>query len=230
MAEALALSFPQARAPAQPAAGDSARLAREATLKLSYGLFVLTANENGKDNGCIVNTVTQITETPARISVAVNKANYTYGMILRARAFNVSVLAEDARFAVYERFGYRSGRDMDKFAGHAKQARAANGILYVTEGANAVICARVTEVLDYGTHAVFIAEITEAFPLAETPSATYRYYFERVKPAPKLPKEAKKGFVCKICGYVYEGDSLPGDFVCPLCKHGAQDFEPLADK
>jgi flavin reductase (DIM6/NTAB) family NADH-FMN oxidoreductase RutF len=196
-------------------------------LKLSYGLFVLTARENGKDNGCIINTVTQITETPARISIAVNKANHTHDMILRAKAFNVSVLAEDARFSVYERFGFHSGRDTEKFAGYKESSRAANGIMYVTEGTNAVLCASVTEALDYGSHTVFIAEITEARSLSGEPSATYRYYFEHVKPAPKPPKEAKKGFVCKICGFVYEGESLPADYICPLCKHGAKDFEPI---
>jgi flavorubredoxin/flavin reductase (DIM6/NTAB) family NADH-FMN oxidoreductase RutF len=227
MAAALALDFPKARIPQKPAPSDAGKLAREAMFKLSYGLFVLTARENGKDNGCIINTVTQITETPARISIAVNKANHTHDMILRAKAFNVSVLSEGARFGVYERFGFHSGRDTDKFAGYAEQARAENGVLYVTEGTNAVLCAKVTESLDYGSHTVFIAEITEARLLSDEPSATYRYYFEHVKPAPKPPKEAKKGFVCKICGFVYEGESLPADYICPLCKHGAQDFEPL---
>jgi flavin reductase (DIM6/NTAB) family NADH-FMN oxidoreductase RutF len=226
MAEAIASDFPP-QIPKKLSASVAGEIAREAMFKLSYGLFVLTANENGKDNGCIINTVTQITETPARISIAVNKANFTHGMILRTKAFNVSVLAEDAVFGVFERFGFHSGRDTDKFAGYGSQARAANGVLYATEGTNAVISAKVLEALDYGSHTVFIAEATGAFVLTNEPSATYRYYFEHIKPKPQPPKEAKKGFVCKICGYVYEGESLPKDFICPLCKHGIQDFEPI---
>ncbi|MDR2908627.1 MAG: flavin reductase [Oscillospiraceae bacterium] len=205
----------------------SGSIAREAMFKLSYGLFVLTARENNKDNGCIVNTVTQITESPRRISIAVNKTNYTHDMILNTGEFNVSILTERARFGMFERFGFHSGRDTDKFAGVQDEARAANGIRYIREDVNGVLCAKVSQSLDYDTHTVFIADITEAFVLSDEPSATYRYYFEHIKPKPQPPAASKKGFVCKICGYVYEGDSLPSGFICPLCKHGAQDFEPV---
>jgi rubredoxin/flavin reductase (DIM6/NTAB) family NADH-FMN oxidoreductase RutF len=204
-------------------------IAREAFFKLSYGLFVLTAAENGKDNGCIVNTVQQVTETPARVSVAVNKQNHTHGMLLRTGAFNVSVLSEAVGFGVFERFGFRSGRDSDKFAG-ADDPRAENGIRYVSgDGVNAAFCCKVAQALDCGTHTVFIAEVSQAFALSDTPSATYRYYFEHIKPKPRpQPAEsAKKAYVCRICGYVYEGEDLPADFVCPVCKHGAEAFEPL---
>ena len=201
------------------------KIAREAFFKLSYGMFVLTAAEGGKDNGCIVNTVAQVTDTPARVSVSVNKLNHTHGMILRSGMFNASVLSEAAAFAVFERFGFKSGRDTDKFAG-ADDPRAENGIRYITEAVNAVICCKVAKTLDCGTHTLFLADVTEAFTLSEAPSATYGYYFKHIRPKPpQTAKVAKKAYICKICGYVYEGESLPADFICPLCKHGASDFE-----
>lgn len=225
MAELIASGF--LKAPIAKPVAPAGAIAKDAMFKLTYGLFVLTAQEDGKDNGCIINTVTQITETPLRISIAVNKANFTHGMILRTKQFNVSVLSEEARFNIFERFGFRSGRDTDKFTGCIDESRAANGIRYVREGVNAVLCANVSESLDYGTHTVFIAEITEAFVLSDVPSTTYQYYFSHIKPKPPQSKEKKKGFVCKICGYVYEGETLPDDYICPLCKHGIQDFELL---
>jgi flavin reductase (DIM6/NTAB) family NADH-FMN oxidoreductase RutF/rubredoxin len=204
------------------------KIAREAFFKLSYGLFVLTAAENGRDNGCIVNTAVQVTETPARISVAVNKLNHTQGMILRTGAFNVSVLSEAAGFGVFQRFGFKSGRDADKFAS-ADDPRAENGVRYVAEAANAVFCCKVAQTLDCGTHSLFIADVTQAFTVSDTPSATYRYYFEHIKPKPQAQpvKTAKKAYVCKICGYIYEGEELPAGFICPLCKHGAEAFEEM---
>ncbi|MDR1706042.1 MAG: flavin reductase [Clostridiales bacterium] len=204
---------------------------REAIFKLSYGLFVLTAKEGEADNGCIINTAIQIAESPTRISIAVNKANHTHDMVLRTGAFNISVLAENAGFGVFERFGFHSGRDTDKFADCGYDDRAANGIRYVPAGTNAVLCAAVAQSVDCGTHTLFIAEVTEAFVLSKERSATYQYYFNNIKPKPQSPppvKDKKKGFVCKICGYVYEGETLPDDFVCPVCKHGAGDFEPLS--
>ena len=197
--------------------------------KFSYGLFVLTAQADGKDNGCIINTAAQLTSTPGRINIAVNKANYTHDMILHTGVFNVSVLAEDASFDTFKRFGFASGKDTDKFAGFAEHiGRSKNGLTYVTLGTNAFLSAKVIDSYDYGTHTLFIAEVTEAAVLRDAPSVTYGYYFEHIKPKPQ-PKieEEKHGYVCKICGYVYEGDTLPPDFICPLCKHGAEDFEKI---
>lgn len=197
--------------------------------KLSYGLFVLSAKADSKDNGCIINTAAQLTSSPNRINIAVNKANYTHDMILNTGIFNISVLAEDTSFDTFKRFGFASGKDTDKFADFENSvARSANGLLYVTEGTNAFMSAKVVDSYDYGTHTLFIAEITEAEVLREEPSVTYAYYFEHIKPKPQ-PKieEEKHGYVCKICGYVYEGDSLPDDFICPLCKHGVDDFEKI---
>lgn len=199
----------------------------QAMFKLSYGLFVLSANENGKDNGCIINTVTQVTDNPKRVSIAVNKANLTCEMIDRTGKFTVSVLSTDAPFSLFEHFGFVSGRDKDKFADYENKARTENGTLYITDHANAYISCTVRETVDCGTHLLFIADVTDAEVLSEAPSVTYAYYFANIKPKPVNTGEKKKGFVCKICGYVYEGEELPPDFVCPLCKHGAEDFEPI---
>ena len=198
-----------------------------AMFKLSYGLFVLTANADGKDNGCIINTAVQLTDRPLRMTVAVNKKNFTHGMIMKTGRFNVSVLTEAVPFKVFERFGFASGANTDKFAGYDSVKRSSNGLIYLDEYANAFMSCKVTETCDYGTHTLFVAEVTEASVLSQLPSVTYAYYFEHIKPKPQPVGENKKGFVCKICGYVYEGDALPEDFVCPLCKHGADDFEPL---
>lgn len=197
--------------------------------KFSYGLFVLSAQADGKNNGCIINTAAQLTSTPGRINIAVNKANFTHDMIMKTGVFNLSVLAEDASFDIFKRFGFASGKDTDKFAGFEENAaRSANGLLYVTQGTNAFMSAKVIDSHDYGTHTLFVAELTEAQILREEPSVTYAYYFEHIKPKPQ-PKieEEKHGYVCKICGYVYEGDELPADFICPLCKHGVEDFEKI---
>lgn len=210
------------------AEGDKeAMVEPNALFKLSYGLFVLTAKDGGKDNGCIINTVTQLTDTPKRITIAVNKANYTHDMIQKTGVFNVSVLSEDVPFKIFQQFGFQSGREADKFAGMATQTRSANGLRYLSEYTNAFISAKVISAEDYGTHTLFVADITEAKVLSAEPSVTYAYYFEHIKPKPQPTAEAKKGWVCKICGYVYEGEDLPADFICPLCKHGAEDFEPL---
>ena len=204
---------------------DDKKVEPNAMFKLSYGLFVLTAKD-GKDNGCIINTVTQITDTPKRISIAVNKANHTHDQIMKTGVFNVSVLSTEATFPLFERFGFQSGRDADKFAGFDAVERSENGLYYVTEAANAFISVKVIQTLDYGTHTVFIADVTEARVLSNVPSLTYAYYFDHVKPKPAALAE-QKGWVCKICGYVYEGEVLPPDFICPLCKHGVEDFEKL---
>lgn len=207
---------------------DAAKIDQNAMFKLSYGLFVLTAKDGAKDNGCIVNTVVQLTDTPKRITVAVNKANYTHDLIMKTGVFNVSVLSQDAQFAQFKQFGFQSGRDVEKFAGYDHVERSENGVLYVTENTNALISGKVIETRDYGTHTLFVADVTEAKVMSAAPSVTYDYYFANIKPKPSKLEEKKKGHVCKICGYVYEGDPLPADFICPLCKHGAEDFEPLS--
>lgn len=194
-----------------------------AFFKLSYGLFVVTAHEGDKDNGCITNTVVQQTTTPNRISVTINKNNLTHDMILRTGVFNVSVLSEDSSFDTFKHWGFQSGKDVDKTVGITFY-RLENGVIYIVEGVNAVLSAKVEQAIDLGTHTLFIAEVTDAFSTDETPSATYAYYHKRIKPAPQQPK--KRGWVCIICGYIYEGETLPDDFVCPICKHPASDFKP----
>ena len=201
------------------------KLDGKAMFKLSYGLFVLTARDGAKDNGCIINTAAQLTSSPMRISITVNKANYTHEMIQKTGVFNVSVLSESTPFSVFQQYGFQSGRTADKLSG--KEPRTENGVAYLAEHANAVISGKVISTVDCGTHTLFIADVTEAHVLSREASATYAYYFEHIKPKPQPAAEKKKGYVCKICGYVYEGETLPPDFVCPLCKHGADDFEPL---
>ncbi len=205
---------------------DTSKIEPSAMFKLSYGLFVLTA-KGQKDNGCIINTVMQITDNPKRITIAVNKANFTNKMILDSGCFNVSVLTTDTPFSIFERFGFSSGKDTDKFEGFNSVARSENGLYYLTEYSNAFISAKVTQSIDCGTHTLFIADVTEAAVLSNAESVTYQYYFDNIKPKPNQTAEKKKGFVCKICGYIYEGETLPADFVCPLCKHPAEDFEPI---
>lgn len=194
-----------------------------AFFKLSYGLFVVTAHEGDKDNGCITNTVVQQTTTPNRISVTINKNNLTHDMILRTGVFNVSVLSESSSFDTFKHWGFQSGKDVDKTVGITFY-RLENGVIYIVEGVNAVLSAKVEQAIDLGTHTLFIAEVTDAFSTDETPSATYAYYHKRIKPAPQQPK--RRGWVCIICGYIYEGETLPDDFVCPICKHPASDFKP----
>lgn len=200
-----------------------------ALFTLSYGLYVLTAREGGRDLGCIVNTVTQLTENPTRIAVSVNKQNFTNEVIQRTGLFNVSVLTEAAPMDLFRHFGFQSGRDVDKFAGRTDPT-SENGLRYIGGPANALISGKVEQAIDCGTHMLYIALVTEARKLSDAPSMTYAYYFANVKPNPQ-PKPAqekpRRGFVCRICGYFYEGDELPPDFICPLCKHGAADFEPV---
>lgn len=221
MAAAIAASV----RPEAPVVQNEKQIEPNAMFKLSYGLFVLTAKDD-RDGGCIINAVNQITDSPKRISIAVNKANATHDMIARTGAFNLSVLTTETQFPLIQRFGFQSSRDADKFADYDFTARSENGLIYVTESSNAFISAKVVQALDYGTHTVFIADVTEAKVLSNAPSLTYAYYFEHVKPKPAALSE-QKGWVCKICGYIYEGDDLPADFICPLCKHGAEDFERL---
>lgn len=197
-----------------------------AFFKLGYGLYVLSAkNTEGKDNGCIINTVMQVTDIPKRILIAVNKSNYTNKIIKETGVFNVSTLTENAPFDLFKRFGFQSGRDVNKFEDFTDFDRAANGVVYINKNANSYISCKVISSMDYGTHTVFVADVSEAVTMNEESSVTYDYYFKNIKPSPAKAK--KKGYVCKICGYVYEGEELPADFICPLCKHGAADFEPL---
>lgn len=194
----------------------------QALNKLSYGLFVLTARQGGKDNGCIINTAGQITVTPNRIQISVSKQNLTHDMVLASGEFNVSVLSQDAVFWVFQHYGFQSGRDVDKFE-NIPETRTANGIRYIAGCTNAVISGKVISTVDCGTHTLFIADVTDALTLSDEPSMTYQYYFDHVKPKPQPTK--KTSWVCTVCNYVYEGEELPADYVCPLCKHGPEAFE-----
>ena len=211
----------------EPAPNAPAVVEPNAMFKLSYGLFVLTARDGSRDNGCIINTVTQLTDSPKRISIAVNKQNLTHDMVLKTGVFNVSILSENAPFAIFKHYGFQSGREVDKFAGVPALARAQNGVYYLPDSTNAFLSGKVTQTIDLGTHTLFIADVTEARVLSDVPSMTYAYYFENVKPKPAALQK-QTGWVCRICGYVYEGEELPPDFICPLCKHGAEDFEKLS--
>lgn len=205
----------------------SEKIDKQALFKFSYGLFVVTTRDGEKDNGCIINTAIQLTDEPKRILIAVNKQNETNRMIAKTGSFNVSVLTQQAPFELFKHFGFQSGRDVDKFADWEDCDRSENGIMYINKYTNAVLSAKVIDTADYGTHTVFVAEVTEAKVLSDEPSVTYEYYFANIKPKPGKYEEKKKGYVCKICGYVYEGEELPEDFICPWCKHGTDDFEPL---
>lgn len=201
-----------------------------AFFKLSYGIYVLTSSADGRDGGCIINTAVQITDSPKTIAITVNKSNYTNYLISVSGVLNLSVLTEDTSFEHIKRFGFSSGRDTDKFKDLEGTIRTDNGVLAVTAFANAYFSAKMINVIDVGTHTVFICEVTEAKVLSDAPSATYDYYFKHIKPKPDVKKALegkKKTYVCKICGYVYEGEELPADFICPLCKHGAEDFEEV---
>jgi len=195
---------------------------------LSYGLFVLTSSLDGRDGGCIINTAGQVTDTPNRISITVNKANFTQEMVLKSGKFNISILSEDAKFETFKHFGFQSGREVDKFAGYGPCERSANGLYYVTAGTNGFISADVEQSIDLGTHTLFIASVTDMEILSKVPSATYAYYHSSIKPKPAQPAAGGKTvWRCKICGYIYEGEELPPDYICPLCKHPASDFEKI---
>jgi len=195
-----------------------------ALFNIGYGLYVVTSNDGKKDNGLIVNTVTQVTNTPNRIAVTINKENYSHHIIKQTGKMNINCLSEDAPFKVFEVFGFQSGRNVDKFA-DCTPLRSDNGLVFLPRYINSFMSLKVEQYVDLDTHGMFICSVTEARVLSDRPTMTYAYYHANVKPKPET--EGKKGFVCKICGYVYEGDTLPDDFVCPLCKHGAADFEPI---
>ena len=196
-----------------------------ALFNIGYGLYVVTSNDGNKDNGLIVNAVTQVTNTPNRVAVTVCKLNYSCDTIVKTGKLNISTLSQEAPFAIFERFGFHSGRDTDKFADFDHVQRSSNGLLFLDKYANAYISCKVINQVDLGTHIMFICDVTQCVNLSKVETMTYTYYLQNVKPKPEADK---KGFVCKVCGWVYEGDELPEDLTCPLCKHGAADFEPLS--
>ena len=201
---------------------------KKAMYKLSYGLFVLTSAMDGKDRGCIINTAQQVTSEPNRISIAVNKSNFTHDLVKQSGKLNVSIISQAAEFELFKHFGFQSGRDVNKFADYADCKRSANGLYYVTAGINSYISAVVEKEVDLGSHTLFIASVEDMEVLSDTPSATYEYYQSSIKP--KQAQSAKTGktvWRCTVCGYVYEGEELPADFICPLCKHPASDFEKV---
>lgn len=200
-------------------------MASNAMFSITYGLYILTARDGEKDNGCVINTLAQLTSQPNRISITVNKSNYTHDMIKKTKVFNVSILTENTPFGVFEHFGFKSGRDSEKFFSALENNRSENGVLYIPSCTNAYVCAKVTEEIDLGTHTLFIADVTQTEVLSDEPSLSYAYYHENIKPKPK--NESAKGYRCKICGYVYQGENLDENFICPICKHGAQDFEKI---
>ena len=195
-----------------------------ALFKIGYGLYVVTSNDGTKDNGLIVNTVTQLTDNPNRIAVNINKANYSHHVIKKTGVMNVNCLSVEAPYEVFQNFGFQSGRTVDKFANWPAY-RSDNGLMFLPKYINAFMSLKVEQYVDLDTHGMFICTVTEARVMSDKETMTYTYYHNNVKPKPQT--EGKKGFVCKICGYIYEGDVLPDDYICPLCKHGVADFEPI---
>lgn len=195
-----------------------------ALFKIGYGLYVVTSNDGNKDNGLIVNTVTQLTDNPYRVAVNINKENYSHHVIKQTGVMNVNCLSVEAPFEIFQRFGFQSGRQADKFEGMEK-LHSDNGLVFLPKYINAFMSLKVEQYVDLGTHGMFICSVTEARVMSDKDTMTYTYYQNNVKPKPQT--EGKKGFVCKVCGFIYEGDELPDDYICPLCKHGVADFEPI---
>ena len=195
-----------------------------ALFKIGYGLYVVTSNDGNRDNGLIVNTVTQLTDNPYRVAVNINKANYSHHVIKQTGIMNVNCLSVEAPFEIFQRFGFQSGRQTDKFEGMEK-LYSDNGLVFLPKYINAFMSLKVEQYVDLGTHGMFICSVTEARVMSDKDTMTYTYYQNNVKPKPQT--EGKKGFVCKVCGFIYEGDELPDDYICPLCKHGVADFEPI---
>ena len=196
----------------------------KALFNIGYGLYVVTCNDGKKDNGLIVNTVTQLTDTPLRVAVTINKKNYSHDVIKQTGKMNVNCLTTEAPFSVFEKFGFQSGRNVNKFE-DCEPLRSDNGLVFLPRHINSFMSLKVEQYVDLDTHGMFICSITEARVLTDKETMTYTYYQKHIKPKPETQK--KKGYVCKICGYVYEGDPLPEDFICPWCKHGAADFEEI---
>ena len=197
----------------------------KALFQIGYGLYAVTSHDGKKDNGLIVNTVIQVTSTPDRIAVTINKQNYSHDIIEETGKMNVNCLTVETPFRVFEALGFVSGRNVDKFK-DCEPLRSENGLIVLPRYINAFMSLQVEQYIDLDTHGMFICTITEADVLSDLETMTYSYYHKNVKPKPKVEK--KKGYVCKICGYIHEGEELPEDFVCPICKHGASDFEPLS--
>jgi len=193
--------------------------------KISYGLYILTTKYGEKDNGCIINTVCQIANNPTRIMVSVSNTGYTCELIKKSGVFNVSILKEETPFYVFEHFGFKSGRDFNKFEKKDNVFRSENNVYVVPKFANGYISGKVVETTDLGSHTLFVAEVTAQYAFSDDPAITYDYYHKNTKPKPQNTE--KKGFRCKICGYVYEGEELPSDYICPICKHGTEDFEVI---
>lgn len=195
-----------------------------ALFNIGYGLYVVTCNDGKKDNGLIVNTVTQVTNTPNRVAVTINKENYSHQIIKETNIMNVNCLSIDAPFKVFEHFGFQSGRNVNKFE-NCNTSRSSNNLVFLPKYINSFISLQVEQYIDLDTHGMFICTITEAKIINTQETMTYTYYHKHVKPKPTTEK--KNGYICQICGYIYEGDTLPEDFICPLCKHGSSEFEPL---
>lgn len=196
----------------------------KALFNIGYGLYVVTTNDGKKDNGLIVNTVTQVTSSPERVAVTVNKANYSHDTIKNTGKMNVNCLSTEAPFKVFEAFGFKSGRDTDKFKDCSPE-RSENGLVVLPRYINSFMSLSVVQYIDLGTHGMFICDVTEAKVISDAETMSYTYYHKNVKPKPKVEK--KKGYVCKICGYIHDEEELPADFICPICKHGAEDFEEI---
>lgn len=197
---------------------------------ITYGLYVVTTNADGRDNGCIANTFQQVTVNPLQASVCLNKDEFTTGLIEKSGVFTVSILSEKADFCLIKHFGFQSGRDVDKFKDFTDCKRVENGTMAITEGTNSFISVKVSTTIDLGTHMMFIGEVTQQEVLSDVPSATYSYYQNNIKPKPSAPTAEETGqtiWRCKVCGYEYKGAELPADYICPICKHPASDFEKV---
>lgn len=197
----------------------------KALFNINYGLYILSTNHNNKDNACIVNTVMQISANPCLVAVSVNKLNFTNDLIKKSKKFNISIITQDAKFDIFKTFGYASGKEVDKFASFKDVNRSKNGLLYITKNINSYICANVTQEIELETHTMFIAEIEDAVILSDRPTVTYDFYQKQIKPQPDNIN--KSGWRCKICNYIYEGETLPQNYICPICKHGVDDFEKI---
>ena len=220
----MGLDFPVFSAKGRVRAGEG-RVDPTALFRIGYGLYLVTAREGNKDNGLIVNTVTQVTNTPNRVAVTINRSGLTHEMILRTGKMNVNCLCVDTPFSIFEQFGMKSGRTVEKFRGF-DLLRTANGLALLPNYVNAFLSLEVEQYVDLGTHGMFICAVTDAQVIGDAPTMTYDDYYTRVKPK---PAEKKGGYVCRVCGYVYEGEELPRDFICPICLHGADDFELLTE-
>ena len=205
-------------------AAPAAQVDKTALFRIGYGLYVVSVNDGTKDTGCIVNSVCQVADNPLRVSVCINKANYTNEVVNRTGVLNVNCLSVEAPFGVFKQFGFQSGRTADKFADYTDAPRSANGLIVLPQYINAFMSLKVVKTIDLGSHDMFLCEVTEAKAFSNLDTMTYTYYQQNVKPKPQ-PK--KTGWVCKVCGYVYEGDELPEDYICPICKHDASVFEKV---